>query len=248
MTKKIGLILAIFFIFSLMFSVYALSQTKYTNTFYNIGVKEGLSIKGLGGIYGINQLNLKFNSDMNRITITITKYETYPKETEKREENTYRYLEIEGENIGEHLNNVSGIFQVEDTWLSKKELSIGDIVIFKYVGFWKPIETKYTYKNNSWHYYNAELDGFGYYAIGEKSPVQENSLNNINNNLVVNISNSSPNVSKISLGEKDISYDLSNNTKKLLIGFSVFADIIAIIVLITVSRKNKSAKKQKEEI
>ena len=126
---------------------------------------------------GIKEITLNVNNPSQNFKITITKHDEKPAEVSvAKSGKIYQYLQIEAENIQGKLDKANVQFRVEKTWVSQNNLNKDNLVVSKFdnaLSKWNELTTTYSEEDNSYYYYNVELDSFSYFAISEKSVLQD---------------------------------------------------------------------------
>ncbi len=85
-----------------------------------------------------------------------------------------KFLTIE--NIEDELDNVALEFRVEKSWAEDNNLGKEDLMVSKFnevTTEWDDLETSFTDEDDTYYYYDVELDSFSYFAISEKVVVED---------------------------------------------------------------------------
>ncbi len=121
---------------------------------------------------GIKQIQIDVKTEVQDLSITVSKYDGRPIEvTKEKSGKVYRYLKIEVPNLGDNLEKATVTIQVERSWVSDNGLERRDIAMFRFdenSEKWGELKTNHTESDETYHYYDAELDSFSYFVIGEK--------------------------------------------------------------------------------
>ena len=188
------------------------SLTK-TSLLVNVNPGEETTVTSFNGT-GIKEITIIINQPTQNIRIQVLKYDSKPANVSKNiSEKTYKYLQINTENLEGNLEKAKVKFEVNKSWLAENSLDKEDMVVLKFDETsekWNELDTLYDSEDESYHYYVVELNSFSYFAIGEKAKI--------------------PIVSAIT-----DSYEKASQTKLgLIIWWSIFVIlIIGVIIIIT---------------
>jgi PGF-pre-PGF domain-containing protein len=126
---------------------------------------------------GIKQISIEVNNPAQNVKITVTKYDGKPANVSvEKSGKVYRYLHVEAKNLNEKLKKGIVRVQVEKSWISNNGLEIANLSVFKFNGNsnkWDELNTNYVEADDDYYYYDAEVDAFSYFAISEKTVVDE---------------------------------------------------------------------------
>lgn len=130
---------------------------------------------GFNADTGIKEIQVRVTSEVQNISINVLKYDGWPANVSvEKPGKVYKYLQIEATNLDNNLKNATIISQIEKTWLESNGLDISDMAIFKFDEAnerWKELETTFTDSDETYNYYNSELDSFSYFTIAEKTSI-----------------------------------------------------------------------------
>ncbi len=148
-----------------------LPQKKHTFAKITPGVVS--IIKNFDPEIGIKEIRIEVNNEVQNVKITVTKHDGKPAEVSKEKSGkVYQYFEINTQNLGSNLNKATMRVKVEKTWVSSEGLEKNDVLVFKFdesVEVWKELGTKYVEEDNTYYYYDVELDSFSFFAISAKT-------------------------------------------------------------------------------
>jgi len=184
-----------------------------TSLLVNVNPGEETTVTSFNGT-GIKEITIIINQPTQNIRIQVLKYDSKPANVSKNiSEKTYKYLQINTENLEGNLEKAKVKFEVNKSWLAENSLDKEDMVVLKFDETsekWNELDTLYDSEDESYHYYVVELNSFSYFAIGEKAKI--------------------PIVSAIT-----DSYEKASQTKLgLIIWWSIFVIlIIGVIIIIT---------------
>ncbi len=126
---------------------------------------------------GLKQISIEVNNEAQNVKITVSKYDGKPANVSvEKSGKTYRYLQINTENLEEKLNKSIIKMQLEKSWMVANGFETGDIAMFKFnenSNKWDELDTAYMEADDDFYYYDVEVDSFSYFAISEKSLVSE---------------------------------------------------------------------------
>ena len=129
-------------------------------------------VKDFGQEIGIKQIEINVVNEAQNVDITVSKYDSRPATVSvQKSGKTYKYLQIETENIGANLESAKITFQVEKRWAEENNLKKENIALFKFLtneNRWGQLLTTFTEEDNLFYYYKTELNSFSYFVIGEK--------------------------------------------------------------------------------
>jgi len=134
-------------------------------------------MKDFDSEFGIKQIQIDVNNPVQNVKITVTKHDGKPAEVSvTKSGKTYRYLQINAENLEGKLERATIRMQVEKSWMVANDLEVGNMAMFKFNennNAWDELGTTYTEADNDYYYYEVELDSFSYFAISEKAVVSD---------------------------------------------------------------------------
>ena len=121
--------------------------------------------------YGVKEINVQVKNEAKDVKITVTKYDSKPAEvTKEKSGKVYKYLKIDTENIEGNLDKATITIKVPQEWITENSLDKDNIALFKLVsGNWQELSTKYREADVISYYYDVDLTGFSYFAIGQKA-------------------------------------------------------------------------------
>ena len=129
-------------------------------------------VKDFSQEIGIKQIEINVVNEAQNVDITVSKYDSRPATVSvQKSGKTYKYLQIETENLGTNLESAKITFQVEKRWAEENNLKKENIALFKFLpneNKWSQLLTTFTLEDNEFYYYKTELNSFSYFVIGEK--------------------------------------------------------------------------------
>ena len=143
-------------------------------TYSGLNIIPGVTtrMKDFDSEFGIKQIQIEVNNEAQNVKITVKKYDDKPANVSvEKSGKVYKYLEIETENLEDKLNISVITIQVEKNWTSENNVEKENMSMFKFnesYELWNELETVYTEENETYYYYDIELDSFSYFAIAEK--------------------------------------------------------------------------------
>lgn len=126
---------------------------------------------------GIKEITINVNNPAQNVKITVTKHDDKPAEVSvEKDGKVNQYLQIDTENLNEHLDKATITAKVEKSWLSDNNVETENIVISKFDESeeqWNELETIESDEDETYVYFDAEVDSFSFFAIGEKAEFSE---------------------------------------------------------------------------
>ncbi|HTY43879.1 MAG TPA: PGF-pre-PGF domain-containing protein, partial [Patescibacteria group bacterium] len=122
--------------------------------------------------FGVSEMRINVSSEADNVQITLVKYNGVPDAVSvAKNGSVFEYLQIQTQNLVSHLNSATLKIEVNKTWISANSLSTDDIALFKYnetSNNWYQLTTTFINEDDTYDYYNVELQNFSYFAIGQK--------------------------------------------------------------------------------
>jgi PGF-pre-PGF domain-containing protein len=126
---------------------------------------------------GISQIQIQVKEKAQDVKVTVNSYDAKPSGVSiEKPGKTYKYIQIETENLEDKLNKTIITFQVDKSWVENNSLQKENISVYRFntsIEIWDELNTTFTEQNNSSYYYDVELTNFSYFAIGEKTIAEE---------------------------------------------------------------------------
>ncbi len=179
---------------------------------------------GFNSSISLSEMDINVNTAQST-NLLITQFYNPPSEILPMSGQIYQYLEIEFSNP---LNsgNVNLIFKVNKTWISQNNINSSNISICKLDNLtnnaWIILNTTYQGADGNFDYYQANINSFSYFAIG----------NIINTSIISQTPLIQNNNTQIS------TYSASKN-QNLVWLFILIAFILAIVICLIISKKRK---------
>ena len=124
---------------------------------------------------GIKEISIIINQQVQIIRIHVSKYDSKPTGVSiEVSGKTYRYLEINAENLNENLETATVKFEVEKSWLTENNLNTNEVSVFKFDNSsnkWNELKTTFENEDNGNYIYSIEVDSFSFFAIAEKPSI-----------------------------------------------------------------------------
>ncbi|MCK5624525.1 PGF-pre-PGF domain-containing protein [Candidatus Pacearchaeota archaeon] len=147
-----------------------------THTWSRINIGIPAVIEDFDEEIGLKQIQIQVNSEAQNVKMTISKYDSKPAEVSiEKSGKTYKYLQINTENLEEKLNKAIIRMQVEKSWMVANGLT-DNVAMFKFnevTNQWDELNTIPVGSDDDYSYYDFEVDSFSYFAISEKALVSD---------------------------------------------------------------------------
>jgi PGF-pre-PGF domain-containing protein len=139
----------------------------------------------------ITGIDVTLQNNVDKMTLTVEKLTSKPEETTTPAGTTYSYLKIDKNLKDEDVSDAKIRFKIEKTWLTSKGFLADEIILKRYTNKWSNLPTKKIKDDTSYTYYEADTEGFSYFAIiaekktvpiatpkpeGEKKPENETAI------------------------------------------------------------------------
>ncbi|MBW2975336.1 PGF-pre-PGF domain-containing protein, partial [Candidatus Woesearchaeota archaeon] len=204
-------------------SVPALADNIKTKTWYE--VYKGKEIEWEIGDFTVTSLKADIERDSSEAKITVTLLEEKP-ENISAVDNPYHYFEITTQNMNVKKADIQ--FRVDRSWAAGKE-----IILSRYNRGWADIPTRYTRRDLTYNYYNAETKGFSYFAIRGESIEKEEDLT-VKEDIIQNETQEEI--------EKPIRLGQKKNTARNIVIFAIEMIIIISLARVIMVYKKKRAR------
>lgn len=153
------------------------SLPKKTHSFAKIIPGAVAIVKNFDSEIGIKEIKIEVNNEARNVKIIVTKYDGKPAEVSvTKSGKVNQYLEIEVSNVEGKLDRATITARVKKLWVSNNGLKIDGVALFKFDDFreeWNELTTNYVGSEDDYYYYDAEVSSFSFFAISEKSVVEE---------------------------------------------------------------------------
>ncbi len=138
-------------------------------SYYNIVPGKEYIIEVDGGELVVTRIFFMANNELKDVSFNVI----IPDEIDvPRLDDIYRYFEIVKENIGdEDLEYLRIEFVVEKGWAEDNDYD--GIILMKYNGEWKEIDTKYSWSDSKYDYYVGYLEGFSVFGVIGYEKIEE---------------------------------------------------------------------------
>jgi len=134
-------------------------------------------MKDFGEEIGLKQIQIQVNNEAQNVKMTISKYNSKPAEVSvEKSGKTYKYLQINAENLEGKLDKAIIRMQVEKSWMITNSFEVNNMAMFKFNednNGWEELVMTYVEADDDYYYYDAEVDSFSYFAISEKVLLSE---------------------------------------------------------------------------
>ncbi len=122
---------------------------------------------------GIKEINFMVKDTSNNVKLTVRKFNEKPSNISvAKSGKVYQYVQINTDNLGDNLESAVIRFRAEKSWATNNSISKENISISKYdetANKWNELTTTFVEEDNTYNYYDVELNSFSYFAISEKS-------------------------------------------------------------------------------
>ncbi len=126
---------------------------------------------------GVREITINVNNPAQNVKIEVTKHDGKPAEVSvEKSGDVYQYLEIDAENLEDGFGSAVVEFRVEKSWLQDNGLQRDEVGVSKFdesSSVWNELETEFSSEDSEYNYYDVELDSFSYFAVSEKSVVED---------------------------------------------------------------------------
>lgn len=126
---------------------------------------------------GIKEIKIEVNNEVQNVKVTVIKYSGRPAEVSvSKSGKVYQYLEIGVENLGVNLDKAIVTIRVEKSWISDNGVGMDNVVISKFdedSSVWNELSTTPSGEDNTYYFYDAEVDSFSFFAISAKAVAEE---------------------------------------------------------------------------
>ncbi|MBN1275385.1 PGF-pre-PGF domain-containing protein, partial [Candidatus Woesearchaeota archaeon] len=124
--------------------------------------------------FGLTTITITVQNPVKNVEITVEKLDGKPASvTHEVQGKVYRYLELKKRNLADADmdGNARIAFKVSKEWMNEHGFSPGDVALLRYTDRWEELVTRMTGSDPDNLLFEAEVPGFSYFAIGEKSSV-----------------------------------------------------------------------------
>ncbi len=122
---------------------------------------------------GVKQITIEVINEAQNIRITVTKYDGKPAQVSKeRSGDVFQYFEIDAPGLENKLEKATVTVKVLKSWTSSKGIGKKDVLVFKFdesAEKWNELETVYAEEDDTYYYYDVEVNSFSYFAISAKT-------------------------------------------------------------------------------
>jgi len=117
---------------------------------------------------GIEEISIEVSEDSEDVKVSVTTYDSNPSAVSAKGGKVYNYLKIDTENL-DNLKKAVIKVKIPISWREQEGLDKEDVAVFKFIDSdWNELNTEYKASTEEYDYYDVELEGFSYFAIGEK--------------------------------------------------------------------------------
>ncbi len=122
---------------------------------------------------GVKQISIYVANEAQNVKITITKHDGKPAAVSvEKTGKVYKYLEIKTENLANKLARATLSIQVEKSWLTSQGLKTDKVALYKFnenSKVWEEVTIRSSGSDGTYQFFDADLNSFSYFAIGEKT-------------------------------------------------------------------------------
>ncbi|MBN1896890.1 MAG: PGF-pre-PGF domain-containing protein [Candidatus Aenigmarchaeota archaeon] len=113
-------------------------------------------------------VDFSVNNDVERVELRIGKIDSSPTSEDGLANSVYEYVEIEKTGImDDDIDDVGIGFKVRKSWIDGNHINTSEMALFRLVGEnWTELPTRIVSEDSENVYYEAQSDGFSYFAIG----------------------------------------------------------------------------------
>jgi PGF-pre-PGF domain-containing protein len=125
---------------------------------------------------GIEEIQIQVSQTASNVKLTVNRYESAPTTVATAKTYTYKYLQIDTQNLADKLSKAVIQIKVDKSWISENNLDKEDVALFKYDETddkWNELTTTYKSEDSSYYYYDTEVTSFSYFAIAPKAAAAE---------------------------------------------------------------------------
>ncbi|MEX0920520.1 MAG: PGF-pre-PGF domain-containing protein [Candidatus Pacearchaeota archaeon] len=126
---------------------------------------------------GVREITINVNNPAQNVKIEVTKHDGKPAAVSvERSGKVYQYIQIDAENLEDGFGSAVVEFRVEKSWLQDNGLQRDEVGVSKFdesSNVWNELETEFSSEDSDYNYYDVELDSFSYFAVSEKSVVED---------------------------------------------------------------------------
>ncbi|MEA3379073.1 MAG: PGF-pre-PGF domain-containing protein [Nanoarchaeota archaeon] len=139
-------------------------------TWATIEVNENIKMEIHNSNIPITEIAFTSLKELSDVKIKVKEFKDKPEELVKLSDKTYKYMEIEKENIeNDDISKVEIRFKVDKSWLKENGLKSTEISLFRFEDdAWNQLKTDKVLEDEESVKYIARTDGLSYLAIGEK--------------------------------------------------------------------------------
>lgn len=124
---------------------------------------------------GVDEIKIRVNEEADNVQITVKKFDTEPAEiTVSKTGQVHKYFQITTVNLGSKLEGATLRYKVQKNWLTDNSLDKASVGLYRFdesAGKWNEMTSTYVKEDDTYYYYDAQVPGFSYFAIGEKTVV-----------------------------------------------------------------------------
>jgi PGF-pre-PGF domain-containing protein len=124
----------------------------------------------------VKQIQITVNNPVNNVKITVTKLDRKPASvTHEASGKVYKYIEIKKSNLdNEDIKKGKIEFSVTKTWVSGNNIEKDRVYLKRFkTDKWEKLVTRLTDQDDEYYYYESDVDGFSYFAIGGEEVISE---------------------------------------------------------------------------
>ncbi|MFH1500676.1 MAG: PGF-pre-PGF domain-containing protein [archaeon] len=213
--------------------------TKVVRSWTNMYRGESYSMSVNSAKIGIEKIDLEVSSNTSSVKITVTGYTSRPSVVSKpKPGKIYGYIQILPVSLDDNLSRAMITLKLNDTWVTKEVGDKDNVAIFKFnedSEEWGEVATRYKKKSGNYHYYEANVTSFSYFAISEK--VVSSDTANDDSSTGDALGNETVDIEAQVQASK-------RNTLLWILGGAIIIVLIVIIVLAGIEYKDKIFKKK----
>lgn len=142
----------------------------------SIAAGSSATITGFVAGSGVKSINVEVNQAASGVEIQVTKYDSAPTAVSTPKTGTYKYFQVQTQNLVNKLSKATMTIQVEKTWVTTQGIDKSNVALFKYdetAKNWNGLTTTFKSEDTTYYYYTADLTSFSYFAIASKTVVTD---------------------------------------------------------------------------
>jgi len=148
------------------------TPTTSVNTIGQITTTSPATVSNFVSGSGVSEIQVQVTSTASNVKITVNKYESAPAAVTVSLDNSYKYLQINTQNLADKLSKATIKTYVEKSWVTAKGIDKEEVSLYKYdesADQWNELTTTYASEDATYYYYNTEVASFSYFGLAPAS-------------------------------------------------------------------------------